>query len=142
MATSGSSWSAWGYVTKSSSNWNDQALGNGNTHTSDVIDLNGKMSGEYGIKLYEDDTGAISGDVTVKVLRATGDDGGGSEEYEDATNGSPLAFLITPVQNATVRKAFTIDALDIRRFKIAVTNNAGQELAVTVEERTSQLSTS
>jgi len=130
---------AWGYVQKSASDWNDDALADAGTETSDAIDLDNKVAASIGVKLVEDNTGAIDGVVTVYILQATGDDGGGTEEYEETDVGSPLAFTITPVQNDTVKKRFSVDPAHYGKCKVAVFNDAGQELAVTVEYRTAEI---
>lgn len=132
-------WGAWGYVQKGAADWNDDALADAATETSDALDLDQKVAAEVGIKLVEDNTGACDGDVTVHILRATGDDGGGTEEFESATEDTPLAFTITPEQNTTKRRAFALNPHIFRICKIAVENQAGQELAVTVEYRTATI---
>jgi len=139
MANTGHDWGAWGYVQKSSSDWNDDALADAATETSDAIDLDGKSACEIGVKLVEDNTGAIDGVATIYVLGATGDDGGGSEEWEETTVGSPWSFTVTPVQNDTVKKRFSVDPGHYGKCKVAVFNDGGQELAVTVEYRTADV---
>ena len=139
MADTGYNWSAWDYVQKSSTDWNDDALADAATETSDEIDLDGKAACEIGVKLIEDNTGAIDGTATIYVLGATGDDGGGSEEWEEPGVGSPWSFTLTPVQNDTVKKRFSVDPAHYGKCKVAVFNDAGQELAVTVEYRTAEI---
>jgi len=135
MGSSYLNWGSWGYVQKSSSDWNDDALADAANETSDAISLDEKECCEIGITLVEDNTGVIDGVVTVSILGACGDDGGGAVVYEDPDDG-PLQFTITPVQNDTVRRHFSIDASVFSDFKIDVDNDAGQELAVTVEYKT------
>jgi len=132
----GYDWGAWGYVQKSAADWNDDALADAGTETSDAIDLDNKVAASIGVKLVEDNTGAIDGVVTVYILQATGDDGGGTEEYEETDVGAPLAFTITPVQNDTVRKAFSVNPAMFQKCKVAIENQGGQEVAVTVEYKT------
>lgn len=125
------SWGSWAYVQKSSTNWSADALADTAIETSDAISLDDCIAAEIGITLVEDNTGAIDGDVTVHILREAGT----TPVYEEPNQGSPLTVLITPVQNDTIRKAFTLDAHSISGCKIAVENQAGQELTVTVEIR-------
>jgi len=136
MADSGYNWGAWGYVQKSSSNWNDDALADNGTETSDEIDLDNKAACEIGVTLVEDNTGAIDGVVTVYVLGACGDDGGAGTVFEETTVGNPWAFTVTPVQNDTVRVRFNVSPAHYGTCKVAILNEGGQELAVTVEYRT------
>ncbi len=136
MANTGAAWGSWAYVQKSSSNWSADALADNATETSDVLNVGTKAGIELGFTFYEDNTGAIDGDVTIYILRQAGT--GPVYEQSDGT-GSPEAFTVTPVQNDTVYKTHRIDPRLTGPFKIAVKNEAGQELAVTVEYRTSDI---
>ena len=133
MAETGHNWGAWAFAKDDGgTDWDADALANSGTEVSNTaISLDTKSACEVGIALYEDNTGAISGVVTVYVLGS-----GGGIADEETTIGSPWAFTITPVQNDTVYKRFSVDPAAYGDFKIAVFNESGQELAVSVKYRT------
>lgn len=135
MADTGFNWGAWAFVQDADpSDWSAEALADNATETSGTaISLDGKAACIIGIGLYEDNTGAINGVVTVYVLGET------DVAYEETTIGSPYSFTITPVQNDTVYVQFAIDPKYYDNFKIAVLNEAGQELAVTVKYKTATI---
>lgn len=135
MSDTGYNWGAWAFVQDADpSDWDAEALADNATETSGTaISLDGKASCIVGITLYEDNTGAIDGVVTVYVLGETG------VAYEGPTKGSPWSFTITPIQNDTVYKPFNIDPKYYDNFKIAVKNECGQELAVTVKYKTATI---
>ena len=133
MADTGYNWGAWGFVQKGAGNWSADALADNGTETGDAIALDGKAACIIGIGLVEDNTGAIDGVVTVYVLGET------DVAYEETTIGSPWSFTITPVQADTVYKQFAIDPKYYDNFKIAVLNEGGQELAVTVKYKTATI---
>lgn len=135
MPDTGYNWGAWAFVQDADpSDWNAEALADNATETSGTaISLDGKAACIIGIGLYEDNTGAIDGVVTVFVLGET------DVAYEETTIGSPYQFTITPVQNDTVYVQFAIDPKYYDNFKIAVFNEGGQELAVTVKYKTATI---
>jgi len=135
VADTGFNWGAWAFVQDADpSDWNAEALADNATETSGTaISLDGKAACIVGIGLAEDNTGAIDGVVTVYVLGET------DVAYEETTIGSPYSFAITPVQNDTVYTQFAIDPKYYDNFKIAVKNEAGQELAVTVKYKTATI---
>ena len=136
MADTGYQWNGdWSYVQKGAGDWNDDALADNATETSDAIDLavaTPFASVSIGITLVEDNTGAIDGVVTVYVLGVVGDDSG-ALVYQEPGIGNTWSFTITPVQNDTVQAKFQIDTRAYDYCKIAIKNESGQELAVTVE---------
>lgn len=136
MAETGYNWGAWAFVQDADpSDWDAEALADNATETSGTaISLDGKAACIVGIGLYEDNTGAIDGVVTVYVLGET------DVAYEETTIGSPWSFTITPVQNDTVYKQFAIDPKYYDNFKIAVKNEGGQALAVSVKYKTATIS--
>ncbi|MCK4625011.1 MAG: hypothetical protein KAV00_06860 [Phycisphaerae bacterium] len=136
MANTGHDWGAWAFAKDDGgTDWNADALADNGTETSNTaISLDKKSACEVGIALYEDNTGAIDGVVTVFVLGS-----GGGIADEETTIGSPWSFTITPVQNDTVYKRFSIDPGAYGDFKIAVKNEGGQELAVSVKYRTADI---
>ena len=133
MAATGFDWGAWAFAKDGAGgDWNADALANAATLTSNTaISLDTIAACEVGIALAEDNTGAISGVVTVYVLGS-----GGGIADEETTVGSPWSFTITPVQNDTVYKRFSEDPSMYGDFKIAVKNASGQDLAVSVKYRT------
>ena len=135
MADTGFNWGAWAFVQDADpSDWSAEALADNATEISGTaISLDGKAACIIGIGLAEDNTGAIDGVVTVYVLGET------DVAYEETTIGSPFQFTITPVQNDTVYKQFSISPAVYDNFKIAVKNEAGQELAVTVKYKTATI---
>lgn len=132
MANSGYDWNTWAFAKDGAGgDWDADALADNATLISNTsIDLDVKAACEVGIALAEDDTGAIDGVVTVYVLGS-----GGGIADEEPTIGSPWAFQITPVRNDIVYKRFSVSPADYGDFKIAVLNESGQELAVSVKYR-------
>lgn len=135
MAATGYDWGAWAFAEDSGGgDWNADALADAADEISDgAIDLDVKAACEVIVFLEEDNTGAITGEVTVYVL---GDGGGGAGTVEDIGIGSPFSFNIIPVQNDVVVKRFMVDPAAYGTFRVGVDNNSGQELAVTVKFRT------
>ena len=136
MAATGYDWGAWAFAKDGAGgDWDADALADNATLTSNTsISLDVKAACEVGIALYEDNTGAIDGVVTVFVLGS-----GGGIADEETTIGSPQSFTITPVQNDTVYKRITVDPASYGDFKIAVLNEGGQEIAVSVKYRTATI---
>lgn len=140
MADTGYNWGAWAFAQVATyGNWDLDAQADGAgviadaaTLTSDsAISLDGIAACEIGITLLEDNTGAIDGVATVYILGSA--DG---TNYEETTVGSPWAFTITPVQNDTIYKRFSVDPAQYGDFKIAIENQSGQELDTAVKYRT------
>ena len=134
MAGTGFDWdAAWTFVQDDDpDDWDASALADTATEVGgSSVSLDGKAACEVGITLYEDNTGAIDGVVTVYVLGS-----GGGIADEETTIGSPWAFTITPVQDDTVYKRFSIDPSMYGSFNIAIENQSGQTLAVSVKYRT------
>lgn len=102
---------------------------------SDAISLDGKAACEISVTAVEDNTGAINGLLYVYVCRDV--DGTNYEDFtaDDDNDAPALGCQITPFQNKTRRKTFTIGADEVSSFKVAVDNDAGQELAVSVKVR-------
>ena len=132
MAETGHNWGAYAFVQESASDWNDDALADDATDTSDAITMDTKSAIMVGMRFIEDNTGAVvANSVTIAIL-GTWDD----TTYEDAPGlagaqvGRPQKFKITPVQNDTVTIQFEVDPRGFNKFKICVVNESGQELAV------------
>lgn len=137
MATpTGHDWGAWAFAKDGAGgDWNADLLADNATLTSNTsISLDKKSACEVAIVLYENNTGAIDGVATIFVL---GDAGGIADE--ETTIGSSFAFTITPVQDDTVYKVFAVDPKAYGTFKIAVFNESGQEVAVSVKYRTADI---
>ncbi len=137
MATMYMDWdAAWTAVDyNSGTDWTSVAIADEADLVSDAISLDGKSACEISITAVEDDTGAINGLLYVYVCRDV--DGTNYEDFTaDDDNDAPvLGAVITPFRNKTRRRTFTIDASEVSNFKIAVDNDSGQELAVSVYVR-------
>lgn len=136
MADTGYNWGAWAFAKNGGgTDFNAEAINSAASVTSNTaISLDGMAACEVGLALYEDNTGAVSGTVTIYVLGS----GGGIADEEIAI-GNPYSFTITPVQNDTVYTRFAVDPKQYGDFKIAVANNCGQQLAVSVKYRTATI---
>lgn len=101
--------------------------------TTDAID-NSKTLARVGtvvsIGLVEDNTGAITGTVTVGIFGSDLDPD--SEGFQTATD--PFwQFVMTPIQNAEVISAPFLVAGEVHpNFKVYLANDSGQELAITI----------
>ncbi len=133
MANSGNTWGSWAFVQESASDWDADALADNATDTSDAITVQTKTGILIGMIFAEDNTGAIDGVVTVYILGET------DMGYEEPGIGNPVSFSVTPVQNDTVPLQFSINPQDYHLFKIAVLNESGQELAVSVKIKTADV---
>jgi len=131
----GRKWSEWTYAKKATVNWVDDALADGVEETSDEISLEGTVDCEVGVQLFEDDTGDISGDVTIYLLRSV--DGAGA--WEVSTAGTPFGVAVTPIRDAGVYKPLSVGPTG--GVCVSVKNACGQELTVTVMYRTATIDT-
>ena len=140
MAGTGYDWSAWAFVQDADpSDWSAEALADNATEISGAaISLDGKAACIVGVGMLEN-TGAIDGVIAVYVLGET------DVAYEEvgatiaAPVGSPWNFSITPVASDTVYKQFSIDPKYYDNFKIAIRNESGQSLAMTVKYKTATI---
>ena len=131
MANTGYVWSDWGAMQKGSADWTADALGDTLTETGDDTSLDGKGGCEVSIALVAG-AGTIDVDgVTIHVLGNIDD-----TNFEDTTNSGAWAFNITPVESNTVYKRFSISPQAYGDFKLAVENQSGQSITVTVKYRT------
>jgi len=137
MANTGYVYSASAHATHSTGTDIDGvAVADNGTLTSDEISGATKVSTEISFVLLEDNTGAIDGVVTVSILRSDNDPD--SEGWQVRTD-PVMQLQITPIQNATVRKSLTIHHATVSDFKIDINNTSGQELAVTINYRQSDI---
>lgn len=134
MANTGYSWGSYALVQKSAGDWTSDVLADADTELGDATSIDGKAAAIVTIEATEDNTGAIDGDVTVYILNDC--DG---TNYEEAAIGNPYAISFTPVQNDTVRIPIPVDPRVYKNFKVAVENQAGQELAITVRLATADI---
>jgi len=134
MANTGYTWGSYAYVQKSASNWSSDALADAGTETSDSTSIDGKAAAVVSVEAVEDNTGAIDGEVTVYIL---GDIDG--TNFEETTIGTPFAVNFTPVQNDTVRVLIPVDPRVYKNFKVAVENQGGQELSISVRIATADI---
>ena len=131
MADTGYNWdAAWSAMQIAAGDWTANAIADNATETGDAFSLDGKAAAVISIAAVEDNTGAIDGVCTVYIL---GDVDG--TNYEETTIGNPFLFTFTPVQNDTVYTRFRLLGSDFSNIKIAVLNEGGQELALTIKYR-------
>jgi len=130
MADTGYNWDASWTAAQQSGDWTANALADNATETTTTaIDMDGKAACEISVAAFED-TGAIDGVVTVYVL---GDTDGTNFEQTDI--GNPFGFTFTPVTSDTTYVRFRILGSDYSKFHIAIFNESGQSLAMTVKYR-------
>lgn len=129
MANTGYDWdTSWTAVTKSGTgDWTNLDIANSANAGSAAISQDIKAATEVGVDLYEDNTGAISGVVTVFLL---GDVDG--TNYE-AITGCPYSFTVTPIQNTHYYFRFRVLGSDFSSFKVWIANACGQTLTTTVK---------
>lgn len=143
MATNtGYDWGSWSYVLyNTGSNVNAIAVNDDASLTSDAIDADILAEKAIGLRLYEDNTGAINGNVTITILGEVAD--GVFEEGAGLANaqvGSPIyKFQVLPVQNYTVPVRIPISMKELHKFKIHILNECGQQLAVTMYQESSSV---
>jgi glutathionyl-hydroquinone reductase len=123
------------FVQKGASDWSADALADDACEVSDAMEPGVVAGRTFFIKAVEDNTGAINGVCTVAILEDS--DGTNYENQPGlagAQVGGPDKFQFTPVQNDTVYvPPFTVSALYHHKYKVAVLNESGQELAISVE---------
>jgi hypothetical protein len=133
MADTGINWpAAWSFAKDAGGgDWDADAIADGADIISNTaISLDGYVGAIIGVSLVEDNTGAVDADgVDIFILGHSGD---GDEEVTSGV-GSPLKIKLLAVQNDTVEFQFSISALDYDDFKIALSNDCGQELSTTVQ---------
>lgn len=127
MANTGYTWGSYAFVQKSAGNWSADAIADAGTEEGDSTSIDGKAAAVVSITAVEDNTGAIDGVVTVRIL---GDIDG--TNFEEAAIGNPLSITFTPVQNDTVRVLIPVDPRIYKNFKVSIENQSGQELAMSV----------
>ena len=125
----------------SGTDWTSIAIADEADLTSDALSLDQKVAAEISVTCVEDNTGACDGNVYVYVCRDT--DGTNYEDFtaDDDNDAPALLMVIDPVQNKTRRKTATVYADDVSSFKVAVDNDSGQELAVSVKIRYAVITT-
>lgn len=107
------------------------AIADNGTLVSDAVSLDNKHSRVYSIESIEDNTGACDGNVTVYVLASDLDPD--SEGYQSATDDVPyVGAVIDQVQNKTQKATFMVMGCQLPRHKIHTLNEAGQEIALTI----------
>lgn len=104
------------------------------TEIGDSTSIDDKAAAVVSVTATEDGTGAIDGDVTVYIL---GDIDG--TNFEETTIGNSFAIAFTPVQSDTVRILVPVDPRIYKNFKVAIENQSGQELDITVKIATANI---
>jgi len=131
VAESGYNWSAAAHATYSTGTDVDGiAVADAGTLTTDEISQDTKGSTAVCVISVEDDTGVCDGNVAVYILAPDMDPD--SEGWQAITDASAQAFAIDQVQNTTERLPFTIHGVDMPKFKLHIVNDAGQEVAITI----------
>lgn len=135
MADTGYNWSdAWAFVQLSAGDWDGDASADDAIQTSDPISLDGKAACIIGITVDEPDNDAVAADsVTIAILGDAGDAYENVLALAGAGIGSPLQFVMTPVQNDNVYVLFSIDPRDYDDFKVCIMNESGANLVLTVQ---------
>ena len=133
MAETGYNWGAWAFAKDGAgADWDDKELADNATVISNTaISLDGIAACEVGIAIDEDAAGAIDGVVTVFVLGS-----GAGIADEETTIGSPWSFTITPEVSDVVYKRFSVSPAEYGDFKIAMLNEGGQPLHMSIKYRT------
>ncbi len=110
------------------------AVANSAAITTDAIDNSvtaARAGYSVSVGVVEDNTGAISGTVTVALLSSDFDPD--SEGYQDPAVDPVWKFDFTPVQDDEITASpVFVDGATYPKFKVWVDNNSGQELAVTI----------
>lgn len=101
--------------------------------TSDEVSLDGYDAVEIGVASVEDNTGACDGNVLIYVL------GYGATGWETADDAPALGAVIAQAQNTTRYAHFSVSAQRYSSFKILVYNDCGQQVAVSIKYKRSQL---
>ena len=136
MANTGHDWGAFAFVQESASDWDADALADDATDISDAITVDIKSAIIIGVLITAGAGAVVANSVTIAVLGTFND-----TIYEDAPGlagaqiGSPLKFQVTPVESDNVVLQFSIDPRDYNLFKIAVVNESGQSLNISVMKK-------
>ena len=128
MSNTGYEWSAFEATQESGTDWTAEALTDGNTDTSDVIDCSGKASIELGVQCIA--TGAVSGVLTIYILREVA-----SSVFESTLSGNPYSFTFDPLASGSSVFGFFLSMAHYDRIKLALKNNAGTTLTNTVKHK-------
>lgn len=135
MADTGYNWSTAAHLTYSTgTDIDDIAVADEGSLTSDELDLDGKAACEISVKTVEDNTGACDGNVNVYVLGTDNDPD--SEGWQDKDDPGVIAGVLDQDQNATERLVLAVDPDQYSKCKVHVYNQAGQEIALTINYNT------
>jgi hypothetical protein len=133
MANTGYTWSAYGFVQKSSSNWTTDAISDTSTETGDSTSIDGKAAALISITCTAS-AGAIDGDVTIYIL---GDIDG--TNFEDAVYSWPYSVSFRPVNAQTHRILIPVDPRIYKNFKVSIFNDSGQTQTLSVRLATADI---
>lgn len=107
------------------------AVADNGTLTTDELTQDVKASTYLGIISVEDNSGACDGNVTIFILGPDADKDG--EGYESPTDDAPsVVGVIDQGQNKTHRRVFSVPGSQYPKFKVHALNEAGQEIALTI----------
>lgn len=129
MANTGHKWGAWAQLQLAADDWSADNLADAATATSDPFTgMDQKSAARLGFTFQEAGVGAISGDMDIWVLGEAN-----SNNYEETTQGNPFKVSVTPVYNDIVYYSLPLDVTAYYKFKVAVKNNSGRVIAVSVQ---------
>lgn len=128
---------SWAFLTHSTGSDIDAvAVNDDGTLTSDELSLDGYDGVEIGVSSYEDDTGACDGDVYVYVL------GYGATGWETINDSPRIGKVLDQAQNTTRYGRFSVSAGRYSSIKLLVDNDCGQQVAISIKYKRSQLGSS
>ena len=138
MANTGIVWADYLATQLAAADWTAKTTANdADASVSDAIDASGYSNVIISVSVLEA-TGAIDGVVTIAILQDI--DG---TVFEDAPVkiadipqvGSPWQFTMTPIASDATARVFSLNVANYDVFKIAVLNESGQSLDITVKHK-------
>ncbi|RPJ25491.1 MAG: hypothetical protein EHM35_15495 [Planctomycetaceae bacterium] len=143
MPDTGANWGAWAAVAKSGGgDWTNLDVADNGNAGSGAISLDGIAALEIGFDLYEDNTGAVDGDVTVYIMGdvdGTNYQGAPSGAYDATVIASAFPVKVRPVQNKHFYDRFVLSGLEYSSIRLWILNEAGQTLTTTFKYRTATI---
>lgn len=138
MADTGYNWAgAWSFMQMGAADWNGEDItDDAAPQVGDPVSMDGLAALEISIEIEEDNAGAINGLVTISIL---GDINGVNYEAAGAVGNpsidDPWLWKIQPVQGANVQVRFVILGSEYTSFRLAVLNESGQTLDISVRQK-------
>lgn len=135
MANTGLTWSSYSAVQKSAGDWTSDDILDTATETGDSTSIDGKAAAVVSVTAVEDGTGAV--DDTGVIVHILGDIDG--TNFEEPNQGNAYAVKFLAVQSDTIRVLIPVDVRLYKNFKVAVENQCGQTVAITVKIQTATI---